>query len=611
MKLSKLGVILSSALILSACGGSDSNTTDEPITEASPAPNTKPVADAGTDLTTVLGETVSLNGNKSHDNDGDNLTYLWELVSQPTNSNITLNNTSVEVNFTPDIEGEYTIKLTVNDGEDSSEPDTIIISVEKPNTPPVTSAGEDTTIELGSSVTLDASDSSDPDGEQLTFKWELLSKPEASSYILEQSSEISPTITLDALGLYTFELTASDGELESKDQILITVEEKNYQPVGLVEAGIALPIGNEATLYGAYTDDNLSDVITYSWSFIKVPEASTLQSAIGTESYFSFYPDVAGEYQAQLIVNDGKADSLPQNISIEIQERQELTFEVTYNNVYMTKTNQPITVDFSDTLSLNGDKLQFSTRMKSGSGSISIGKSLIEPAQVTFETTGALFHYLTVDANDGVNNALSNDVGIYVWRSSYDVPPIIKAQKTTYVQVNETIEIDLSDQVLDVDGGDVYFQWREERTPPLTNPIELNDPTSAKQSFTIAVPGIYLFMIATSNNEDMSMKFEHPLRIIVTDNKMPIISDAGSDLETTINTKIDLDGTNSTRYEEADEILWSITSSPYNSAASIYDRNAISTTFTPDVKGRYVIQLSLMIDGKLYSGDTKVLQIIE
>ncbi|WP_108944515.1 PKD domain-containing protein [Shewanella halifaxensis] len=611
MKLSKLWVALSSVLILSACGGSDSNTTEQPTTEVSAAPNTKPVADAGTDLTMVLGETVSLNGNKSHDNDGDSLTYLWELVSQPTNSNITLDNTSVEFNFTPDIEGEYTIKLTVNDGEDSSEPDTLIISVEKPNAAPVATASEDTSIELGSSVTLDASGSSDPDGDLLTFKWELLSKPDASSYILEQSSTMSQTITLDAVGLYTFELTASDGELESKDQILITVEEKNYQPVGLVEAGIALPIGNETTLYGAYTDDNLSDVITYSWSFIQVPEASSLQSAIGTESYFSFYPDVAGKYQAQLIVNDGKVDSIPQNISIEIQERQELTFEVTNKNLYVTKPNQSVNIDFSDTLSLNGDKLQFSTHMKSGSGRISIGKSLIDPAQATFETTGTGAQVVTINANDGVNHASSNDVWIQVLPSSYDVFPVIKGQKIHYSKINETIEIDLSNQVLDIDGGDLYFQWREEHTPPLTDSIVLNDPKSAKQSLTISVPGVYYFMVAVSNNEDMTMKSEQAIVIYVSDNTMPIISDAGADLETTVNTIINLDGTNSTRYEEADEILWSITSSPYNSAASINDSNAISTTFTPDVKGRYVIQLSLIIDGKLYSGDTKVLQVSE
>ena len=48
---------------------------------ASPPSNTAPVADAGTDQTVDMGDTVTLNGSASSDDDGDALTFAWNIFS--------------------------------------------------------------------------------------------------------------------------------------------------------------------------------------------------------------------------------------------------------------------------------------------------------------------------------------------------------------------------------------------------------------------------------------------------------------------------------------------------------------------------------------------------
>src|SRR5262249_35874668 len=45
--------------------------------------NSRPVANAGPDQIVVLGQTVSLDGSKSNDVDGDHLTFRWSMLSQP------------------------------------------------------------------------------------------------------------------------------------------------------------------------------------------------------------------------------------------------------------------------------------------------------------------------------------------------------------------------------------------------------------------------------------------------------------------------------------------------------------------------------------------------
>ena len=65
--------------------------------------------------------TITLDGTKSFSQLGATLTYLWSLDSLPSGSSSTLNSTTASVvTFVPDVDGQYTVKLIVNDGTTSS-----------------------------------------------------------------------------------------------------------------------------------------------------------------------------------------------------------------------------------------------------------------------------------------------------------------------------------------------------------------------------------------------------------------------------------------------------------------------------------------------------------
>lgn len=85
--------------------------------------NQAPVAQIYGGLPSVaVNSLVTLNGSTSYDPDGEGISsYGWQLLSKPGGSNSSLSSTTGSaVNFTPDIEGAYTIELSVSDGSLSS-----------------------------------------------------------------------------------------------------------------------------------------------------------------------------------------------------------------------------------------------------------------------------------------------------------------------------------------------------------------------------------------------------------------------------------------------------------------------------------------------------------
>ncbi|MDP6935781.1 MAG: PKD domain-containing protein, partial [Myxococcota bacterium] len=164
--------------------------------------NTPPVSDAGEDQVVSLGEAVELDGSGSYDDDGDTLSWWWRVVSTPEESllgNDDLSDrTAEEPSFEPDVAGEYELRLRVSDGTET-DTDTVVITVEPSadtgdtggdtgdtgagNNTPVADAGEDQVVVLGEVVTLDGTASYDVDGDELDYRWVLVSIPGESELI--------------------------------------------------------------------------------------------------------------------------------------------------------------------------------------------------------------------------------------------------------------------------------------------------------------------------------------------------------------------------------------------------------------------------------------------
>jgi hypothetical protein len=189
--------------------------------------NIPPVADAGPDQTVNEGASVVLDGSNSSDPDDTIVSYLW---TQTAGTSVTLYSpTSPTPSFNAplvDAGGEaLTFRLTVTDSGGLTDSDTVIVNVSNFNQEPLADAGPDQSVNEGDTVTLDGSNSVDPDGSVVSYSWSQLAGPSVtlSDPSSAQATFIAPDVGPSGESL-TFLLTVTDdGGLQSTDFCVVNV----------------------------------------------------------------------------------------------------------------------------------------------------------------------------------------------------------------------------------------------------------------------------------------------------------------------------------------------------------------------------------------------------
>lgn len=222
-------------LLLTACGLDSFNTNNgnSPGTSGTDSgfhgldsgqdANQAPEAQAGIDQELYVQTVAELDGGFSFDPDGDPLDFQWRVDSSPSGSSSNLiNDNSEQAELYLDVEGLYEISLEVSDGA-ATDTDTMTLLAEAPNQPPIADAGADQSVPVAASVQLSGANSSDPDGDPLTFEWRLKSLPNGSSATLTTASGGLAGFIADLEGNYLIELIVHDGTEESaQDTVKVT-----------------------------------------------------------------------------------------------------------------------------------------------------------------------------------------------------------------------------------------------------------------------------------------------------------------------------------------------------------------------------------------------------
>lgn len=206
---------------------SDGELESEPASLSVTIQNAAPVANAGVDFARLIGETAVLDGTASSDEDGDAITYRWELLSAPARSAAVLNGAeTAQPSFLIDERGTYVAQLVVGDGDALSVPDTVQVAGGFSGSPPTARVVmSSTTTRVGATVNLDGSLSSDPDGDPLTYLWRLVTAPTGVTGTLQSPTSTRATFRPGGPGTFQIELVVSDGAFVSDPAaVAITAE---------------------------------------------------------------------------------------------------------------------------------------------------------------------------------------------------------------------------------------------------------------------------------------------------------------------------------------------------------------------------------------------------
>ncbi|MEW6683477.1 MAG: PKD domain-containing protein [Nitrospirota bacterium] len=257
--------------------------------------NQPPVVTAGADQTIFLGQITLLQAT-AIDPDGDAIAYWsWMIDSAPSGSSATLSDpTEPNPIFDTDMVGDYVLTVAAADSVAWGAPDSMVIHV-VPILPPVAVATANvTTGPAPLTVQFDASQSHDPQGAALTYRWIF---GDASL----PSVDISPVHTYLQSGVYIAHLVVfSATGLVGEDALEITVTEPNAAPT---VSPVASPVSGAAPLavqFSARASDPDGDPLSFAWDF---GDGGTSADANPSHVFAA-----AGTYTVLLTVSDGHAE---------------------------------------------------------------------------------------------------------------------------------------------------------------------------------------------------------------------------------------------------------------------------------------------------------------
>lgn len=336
--------------------------------------NQAPVADAGTDGDAAGGAVVELDGSRSGDPDGDELTYAWTQADGPV---VTLDDaTSEKPTFTTpsaSVASTLIFDLVVNDGAADSSADRVVVEVARVNARPVAAAGDDQTVDEGASVSLDGSASSDGDDDTLVYVW---SQSDGPSVVFDNVRSATPSFTAPEVASDTtlrFELVVGDDvSLSTPDTVAVTIRHINQAPVADAGDDLDADGGASVALDGSDSSDPDGDDVTYLWTQTDGTTV-TLSDATAALPTFDAPEGAAGETLSfTLVVNDGALDSGADAVSV-VVDRVNTAPTADAGDDAAADEGDNVTLDGSGSSDAEGDDLEYAWRQIAGPGATITG----------------------------------------------------------------------------------------------------------------------------------------------------------------------------------------------------------------------------------------------
>ncbi len=179
-----------------------------------------PDAQAGPDQTIQLpNNKVTLDGSASSDPDNDISDYLWSRIKGTGNPTYTSPANAI-TDVTKLSAGVHLFELRVTDATGLVDRDTLTVQVnEAPGVPPVANAGTDQNIPYDLTkcstnpeiITLNGSESYDPDGTIIKYNWQTIF-PTNAAIEITNPNKAQASVTGLLAGKYIFELSVTDND---------------------------------------------------------------------------------------------------------------------------------------------------------------------------------------------------------------------------------------------------------------------------------------------------------------------------------------------------------------------------------------------------------------
>lgn len=283
--------------------------------------------------TVPLGAIITLDATGVSTSDSNPVAIDWMLTAAPANSAASLATNGASAHFTPDVSGEYRVQVrALHAAGDFVEATYVFEAVSPPAAVVVaqTSLAADSTLSAYTTyaIVLDGSSSTGPAGDTLSKTWTLDGLPDGSTATLAYASGNITSFVADKAGTYivTLHVTDSTAGVTSTHTVTINVVDGptavvtgSVSPVPAISAltFVSSP-GAPVTLRGGGSYVPGGGTLSYLWTLVSRPAASTASIASPTAQNITFTPDVVGAYALKLTVTDGQDNSSSQTATVNV-----------------------------------------------------------------------------------------------------------------------------------------------------------------------------------------------------------------------------------------------------------------------------------------------------
>jgi hypothetical protein len=203
-----------------------------------------PIGDLGADATITTGIQFIADASASSDPDGGTITYAYTLTRPDGSSSVLTDETTASPSFTPDIEGDYTLELTVNNGTTDGTPVQQVLTAVSSGD--AVTMGSDFIATVGYPASLSAALS----GAVTSSIWAITSRPTGSVATVQSETANPASFTPDVAGLYQATLTAATAGGDNVGVYYFRARAKliNQVPTASISLNGSAKIGEKLTL---------------------------------------------------------------------------------------------------------------------------------------------------------------------------------------------------------------------------------------------------------------------------------------------------------------------------------------------------------------------------
>jgi YD repeat-containing protein len=196
----------------------------------------------------------------------------------------------------------------------------LVADNEPGNSRPFAIVSDDQSVEPGTVVQIDGSDSYDPDGSIASYSWSKVSGPTVTlgDTAQPQLSFTAPSVAMDEDLILRLVVTDNEGDSSQIGGLVtITIDGPNVPPTA--DAGTAFAViegDTNVSLDGSGSSDPDGEIATYSWTQIGTPEAPLLNDNTATPTFTAPNTGQNELLTFELTVADDEGDSNTSQINV-------------------------------------------------------------------------------------------------------------------------------------------------------------------------------------------------------------------------------------------------------------------------------------------------------